>query len=207
MTDCITNQSINSDKHLPQSSFTGQFFRWRRFALVSLKLISPHGVYPFAWRPLFEILVFQLIINPTWPTQSDAFSRKSLCCWCRGSALRESTSSSSSLWSSPAPLYQVHSTVHPQNVGFQNVRFQNVRFQNVWNVRFTKCQVYKTSGLQNGRFTKRQVFKTSGWKKTSIYILYLWLVEIRRFCCSHVCRKSDGSVLFSILEAFCHISP
>ncbi len=38
------------------------------------------------------------------------------------------------------------------------------------------------SGLQNVRFTKRQVFKTSGCKKTSIYILYLWLVEIRRFC-------------------------
>ena len=78
--------------------------------------------------------------------------------------------------------------VHPQNVRLQNVRFQNVRFQNVWNVRFTKRQVYKTSGLQNVRFTKRQVFKTSGCKKTSINILYLWLVEIRRFCCSHVCR-------------------
>ncbi len=72
------------------------------------------------------------------------------------------------------------------------------------------CQVYITSGLQkvrlqnvrlqNVRFTKRQVFKTSGCKKTSIYILYLWLVEIRRFCCSHVCRQSDGCVLFSILE-------
>ncbi len=45
--------------------------------------------------------------------------------------------------------------VHPQNVRFQNLRFQNVR-----NVRFTKRQVYKTSGLQNVRFTKRQVFKT-----------------------------------------------
>ncbi len=56
-------------------------------------------------------------------------------------------------------------TVHPQNVRFQNVRFQNVRFQNVWNVRLTKRQVYKTSGLQNVRFTKRQVFKTSGCKK------------------------------------------
>ncbi len=62
-----------------------------------------------------------------------------------------------------------------------------------------KRQVCKTSGLQNVRFTKRQVFKTSGCKKTSIYILYLWLVEIRRFCCSHVCRQSDGCVLFSIL--------
>ncbi len=65
--------------------------------------------------------------------------------------------------------------VHPQNVRFQNVRFQNVRFQNVWNVRFTKRQVCKTSGLQNVRFTKRQVYKTLGlqnvWlQKTSIYI-------------------------------------
>ncbi len=92
--------------------------------------------------------------------------------------------------------------VHSQNVRFQNVRFQNVRFQNVWNVRFTKRQVCKTSGLQNGRLTRRQVLKMSGCKKTSIYILYLWLVEIRWFCCSHVCRQSDGCVLFSILEDF-----
>ncbi len=55
---------------------------------------------------------------------------------------------------------QINNTVHPQNV-----RFQNVRFQNVWNVRFTKRQVYKMSGLQNVLFTKRQVFKTSGSKK------------------------------------------
>ncbi len=92
--------------------------------------------------------------------------------------------------------------VHPQNVRFQNVRFHNVRFQNVLNVRFTKRQLYKTSGLQNVRFTKRQVFKTSGCKKTSIYILYLGLVEILRFCCSHVCRQREGCVLFSILEWF-----
>jgi hypothetical protein len=68
-----------------------------------------------------------------------------------------------------------------------------------------KTSVFKTSetsGLQNVRFTKRQVFKTSGCKKTSIYILYLWLVEIRRFCCSHVNRQSDGCVLLSILEGF-----
>ncbi len=68
--------------------------------------------------------------------------------------------------------------VHPQNVRFQNVRFQKVRFQNVWHGRFTKRQVYKTSGLQNVRFTKRQVFKTSGCKKTSINILYLWLLVV-----------------------------
>ncbi len=57
-----------------------------------------------------------------------------------------------------------------------------------------KRQVYKVSGLQNVRSSKRLVAK-----KTSIHILYLWLVEIRRFCCSHVCRQSDGCVLFSIL--------
>jgi hypothetical protein len=44
-----------------------------------------------------------------------------------------------------------------------------------------KRQVYKTSGLQNVRFTKCQVYKTSGLQivrlqKTSISILYLWLV-------------------------------
>ncbi len=81
--------------------------------------------------------------------------------------------------------------IHPQNV-----RFQNVRFQNVWNVSFTKLQVYKMSGF------KTSGFKTSVCKKTSIYILYLWLVEIRRLCCSQVCRQRDGRVLFSILEGF-----
>jgi hypothetical protein len=30
----------------------------------------------------------------------------------------------------------------------------------------------------------------------------LWLVEIRRFCCSNVWRQRDGCVLFSILEGF-----
>jgi hypothetical protein len=72
----------------------------------------------------------------------------------------------------------------------------------VYKIRFTKRQVYKMSGLQNVRFTKCQVFKTSGCKKTSIYILYLWLVEIRRLCYSHVCRQSDGCVLFYIFEVF-----
>jgi hypothetical protein len=70
-----------------------------------------------------------------------------------------------------------------------------------------KRQVYKTSGLQNVRFTKCQVYKTSGLQnvrlqKTSMYILYSWLVVIRRFCCSHVCWQSEGCVLFSILEGF-----
>ncbi len=32
-------QSINSDKHLPLSPFTGQFFRWRHLALTSMSLI------------------------------------------------------------------------------------------------------------------------------------------------------------------------
>jgi hypothetical protein len=70
-----------------------------------------------------------------------------------------------------------------------------------------KRQVYKTSGLQNVRFTKCQVYKSSDLQnvrsqKTSIYILCLWLVEIRRFCCSHIYKQRDGCVLFSILEGF-----
>ncbi len=56
-----------------------------------------------------------------------------------------------------------------------------------------KRQVYKMSGLRN---------VMSSNQKTSIYILYLWLVEIRRLCCSHVGRQSHGCVLFSILEGF-----
>jgi hypothetical protein len=47
--------------------------------------------------------------------------------------------------------------------------------------KFLKRQVYKMSGLQNDRSSKRQVFKTSGCKKTTTYILYMWLVDIRRF--------------------------
>ncbi len=59
------------------------------------------------------------------------------------------------------PPWQLCPHGTPSNVRFQNIRFQNVRVQNVRNVRFTKRQVYKTSGLQNARFTKRQVYKTS----------------------------------------------
>jgi hypothetical protein len=72
--------------------------------------------------------------------------------------------------------------------------FETSETSGLQNVRFTKRQVYKMSGLQNVRSSKRPVAK-----KTSVYILYLWLVEIRRFCCSNVCRQSDGCVLFSIL--------
>ncbi len=81
--------------------------------------------------------------------------------------------------------------------GFKTSGFKTSETSGLQNVRFTKCQVYKTSGLQNVRLQKR-----------SIYILYLWLVKIRRFCCSHASRQSDGCVLFSILEGVsCHISP
>ena len=59
------------------------------------------------------------------------------------------------------------------------------------------------SGLQNVRFTKCQVFKTSGCKKRPYkFCRYLWLVEMRRFCCSNVWRQRDGCGLFSILEGF-----
>ncbi len=43
MTECTQEtgylQSINSDKHLSQSPFTGKFFRWRHFALTSMSII------------------------------------------------------------------------------------------------------------------------------------------------------------------------
>ncbi len=34
--DWLYLQSLNSDKHLPQITFRGQFFRRRHFALVSI---------------------------------------------------------------------------------------------------------------------------------------------------------------------------
>jgi hypothetical protein len=53
--DWLYLQSINSDKHLPQNLFTGQFFRWRHFALVSIKSLV-HGavdidiaIHSYAW--------------------------------------------------------------------------------------------------------------------------------------------------------------
>jgi hypothetical protein len=98
--------------------------------------------------------------------------------------------------------WYTHKTSGFKTSGFKTSGFKTSETSGIQNVRFTKRQVYKTSGLQDVRLTKRQVFKTSAYKKTSIYILYLWLVEIRRICFSHVCRKSDGRVLFSILEGF-----
>jgi len=49
MTECI--QSINSDKHLPEYPFTGQFFRWRHFALVSpaITTITSQNTYCKIW--------------------------------------------------------------------------------------------------------------------------------------------------------------
>ncbi len=88
-------------------------------------------------------------------------------------------------------FWYTHKTSGFKTSGFKTSGFKTSETSGLQNVRFTKRQLYKTSGLQNVRFTKGQVFKTSGCKKTSIYILYLWLVEIRRSCC-----------LFSSLEVF-----
>ncbi len=96
-----------------------------------------------------------------------------------------------------------HKTSGFKTSGFKTSGFKTSETSGLQNVRFTKRQVYKMSGLQNVRSSKRPL-----QKNIHINILYLWLVEIRRFCCSHVCRQSDGCVLFSILEGFfCHISP
>ncbi len=100
------------------------------------------------------------------------------------------------------PIWYTHKTSGFKTSGFKTSGFKTSEMSGLQNVRLKKRQVYKTSGLQNVRITKSQVFKTSGCKKTSIYILYLLLVEIRRFCISHVCRLSHGCVLFSILEFF-----
>ncbi len=39
--DWLSLQPINSDKHLPQSPCTGQFFRWRQFAFSSMRSYLP----------------------------------------------------------------------------------------------------------------------------------------------------------------------
>ncbi len=88
-----------------------------------------------------------------------------------------------------------HKTLGFKTSGFKTSGFKTSETSVLQNVRFTKRQVYKISGLQNVRSSKCLVEKI-----TSLYILYLWLVEISRFCCSHVFRQSDGCVLFSILE-------
>ncbi len=61
------------------------------------------------------------------------------------------------------------------------------------NVRFTKCQVVKTSGLQNVWLQKKHpyIFCTCGWWKSA----------------GSVAAMFAGCVSFFILEVFCHISP
>jgi hypothetical protein len=70
-----------------------------------------------------------------------------------------------------------------------------------------KRQVYKTSALQNVRFTKRQVYKTSGLQNVLLQKnIHLYSVLVGggnpQVLLRHVCRQSDGCVLFSILEGF-----
>jgi hypothetical protein len=81
------------------------------------------------------------------------------------------------------------SWVHPQNVGFKTSGFKMSGFK-----------TSETSGLQNVRFTKRQVFKTSGCKKKHPYIF-----------CTCGWWKSAGSVaaMFAgkVMRFFCLISP
>jgi hypothetical protein len=70
-----------------------------------------------------------------------------------------------------------------------------------------KRQVYKTSALQNVRFTKRQVYKTSGLQNVLLQKnIHLYSVLVGggnpQVLLRHVCRQSDGCVLFSILKGF-----
>ncbi len=66
-------------------------------------------------------------------------------------------------------MFHLHTVkkVHPQNV-----RFQNGRFQNVQNVRFTKHQVYITSGLHNVRSSKRPVVKRAVSKRHFVNLTF-----------------------------------
>jgi hypothetical protein len=80
------------------------------------------------------------------------------------------------------------STLWDKTSGFNTSGFKTSGFKT------SERQVYKTSGLQNVRFTKRQVYKMSGLQNVRLQ------KNIRRFCCSHVCRQSEGCVFFSILE-------
>jgi hypothetical protein len=69
-------QSIHSDKHLPQIPFTGQFFRWRHFALLSTYLISPwlgasvHGYltsktpYTYTYMYMYNVYVHVYVYMP-----------------------------------------------------------------------------------------------------------------------------------------------
>ncbi len=86
-------------------------------------------------------------------------------------------------------IWYTHKTSGFKTSGFKTSGFKTSETSGLQNVSFTKRQVYKTSGRQNVRSSKRPFAK-----KTSLYILYLWLVEIRRFCCSHVCRL--GFILY-----------
>ena len=98
-------------------------------------------------------------------------------------------------WLLRLALRYTHKTSGFKTSGFKTSGFKMSETAGLQNVSFTKRQVYKMSGLLNVRSSKRPVAK-----KTSTYILYLWLVEIRRFCCRPVSRQSNGCVLFSILE-------
>ncbi len=57
-----------------------------------------------------------------------------------------------------------HKTSGFKTSGFKTSGFKTSETSGLQNVRFTKCEVYKTSGLQNVWLKK----------KTSLYILYLW---------------------------------
>ncbi len=55
-------QSVNSEKHLPQSPFTGQFFRWQHFAFLSILLISPSKIFwTIHWRISFGSFLYYRI--------------------------------------------------------------------------------------------------------------------------------------------------
>jgi hypothetical protein len=97
-----------------------------------------------------------------------------------------------------ALLRYTHKTSGFKTSGFKTSGFKTSETSGFQNVIFTKRQVYKMSGLQNVRSSKRPVAK-----KTSIYILYLWLVEIRRSYGCNTCKmKTRKANLLEEAHAF-----
>ncbi len=56
----VWGSGLQTDKHLPQSPCTGQFFRWRHFRLPSMSLIFLRLVH---WLPamIFRVCIYTLL--------------------------------------------------------------------------------------------------------------------------------------------------
>jgi hypothetical protein len=91
-----------------------------------------------------------------------------------------------------------HKTSGFKTSGFETFCFKTSETLGLQNVSFTKRQVYKTSGLQNVWLQKNPyIFCTCGWWKSAGSVAATF--DVNSFY-----SLLHGSVLFSILEGFCH---